>query len=102
MDQERTDDQRPGAATVRVSRVWRSGARPRWQDVKITAVLSLLRGKRLETISRGLGVTAATLSGWRDVFPAPRRGRADDDAQHGRGTGKRSVEGEPRYGLDRT
>jgi transposase len=28
----------------------------------------LLQGEDLETVSRGLGVTAATLSGWRDVF----------------------------------
>jgi hypothetical protein len=33
-------------------------------------VLRLLRGEDLETVSRGLGVTAATLSGWRDAFLA--------------------------------
>jgi transposase len=33
-----------------------------------TAVLRLLRGEDLETVSRSLGVTAATLSGWRDAF----------------------------------
>ena len=57
-------------ATVRV---WRSGAGPRWADVasrKTAAVLQLLRGEDLETVSRGLGVTAATLSGWRDAFLA--------------------------------
>jgi transposase-like protein len=32
------------------------------------AVLRLLRGADLETVSRGQGVTAATLSGWRDAF----------------------------------
>ena len=37
---------------------------------KTTAVLRLLRGEDLETVSRGLGVTAATLSGWRDAFLA--------------------------------
>jgi transposase len=31
-------------------------------------VLRLLRGEDLETVSRSLGVTAATLSGWRDAF----------------------------------
>jgi hypothetical protein len=31
-------------------------------------VLRLLRGEDLETLSRELGVTAATLSGWRDQF----------------------------------
>src|ERR671932_2573172 len=34
------------------------------------AVLRLLRGEDLETLSRSLGVTAATLSGWRDAFLA--------------------------------
>jgi len=31
-------------------------------------VLRLLRGEDLETLSRELGVTAATLSGWREQF----------------------------------
>jgi transposase len=35
---------------------------------KYAAVLRLLRGEDLETLSRDLGVTAATLSGWRDQF----------------------------------
>jgi transposase len=35
---------------------------------KTAAVLRLLRGEDLETVSRSLGVTAATLSGWRDAF----------------------------------
>jgi transposase len=34
------------------------------------AVLRLLRGEDLEMVSRALGVTAATLSGWRDAFLA--------------------------------
>ena len=37
---------------------------------KTAAVLRLLRGEDLETVSRGLGVTAATLSGWREAFLA--------------------------------
>src|SRR6195256_1472102 len=37
---------------------------------KRDAVLRLLRGEDLETVSRSLGVTAATLSGWRDAFLA--------------------------------
>ena len=37
---------------------------------KAAAVLRLLRGEDLETVSRGLGVTAATLTGWRDAFLA--------------------------------
>jgi transposase len=35
---------------------------------KRDAVLRLLRGEDLEVVSRSLGVTAATLSGWRDAF----------------------------------
>ena len=35
---------------------------------KTEAVLRLLRGEDLDTLSRELGVTAATLSGWRTSF----------------------------------
>src|SRR3954452_11055609 len=35
---------------------------------KRNAVLRLLRGEDLELVSRGPGVTAAELSGWRDAF----------------------------------
>jgi transposase-like protein len=37
---------------------------------KTTAVLQLLRGEDLELVSRSLGVTAATLTAWRDAFLA--------------------------------
>ena len=37
---------------------------------KQDAVLRMLRGEDLELVSRGLGVTAAELSGWRDQFLA--------------------------------
>jgi transposase-like protein len=37
---------------------------------KREAVLRLLRGEALELVSRALGVTAATLSSWRDGFLA--------------------------------
>ena len=37
---------------------------------KSAAVLRLLRGEDLETVSRSLGVMAATLSGWREAFLA--------------------------------
>ena len=37
---------------------------------KTAAVLRLLRGEDLETLSRELGITAATLTGWRDAFLA--------------------------------
>src|SRR3954453_7003474 len=35
---------------------------------KTEAVLRLLRGEDLDTLSRELGVVAATLSGWRSAF----------------------------------
>ena len=41
-------------------------SRQRKRDV----VLCLLRREDLDTVSRALGVTAATLSGWRDAFLA--------------------------------
>src|SRR3954471_23935828 len=41
-------------------------SRQRKRDV----VLRLLRGEDLELVSRALGVTAATLSGWREAFLA--------------------------------
>ena len=37
---------------------------------KRDAVLRLLRGEDLETVSRSLGVTAATLTAWREAFLA--------------------------------
>ena len=37
---------------------------------KTAAVMRLLRGEDLETVSRALGVTAATLTAWRDAFLA--------------------------------
>ncbi len=37
---------------------------------KRDAVLRLLRGEDLETLSRALGVTATTLTGWQDTFLA--------------------------------
>jgi transposase len=37
---------------------------------KTAAVMRLLRGEDLETVSRSLGVTAATLTMWRDAFLA--------------------------------
>ena len=50
---------------------------------KTGAVLRLLRGEGLEVLSRELGVTAATLSGWREAFlgggEASLRSRAVDE-----------------------
>ena len=37
---------------------------------KMAAVMRLLRGEDLDLVSRSLGVTAATLTGWRDAFLA--------------------------------
>src|SRR3954463_9009187 len=57
---------------------------------KRDAVLRLLRGEDLELVSRGLGVTAAELSGWREAFlaagEASMRSRPADarDAEIGR------------------
>ena len=39
-----------------------------WARHKIQAVLRLLRGEDIDLVSRELGVTAATLSQWRDTF----------------------------------
>jgi transposase-like protein len=41
-----------------------------WAQHKTEAVLRLLRGEDIETLSRELGVTAATLSQWRSAFLA--------------------------------
>jgi transposase-like protein len=54
---------------------------------KAEAVVRLLRGEDLETLSRALGVTAATLSAWRDAFlaggTAALKSRQDpDDPRH--------------------
>jgi transposase len=45
--------------------------RGRWSSRRKTeVVLRLLRGETLDTLSRELGVTAATLAQWRDQFLA--------------------------------
>jgi hypothetical protein len=41
-----------------------------WAQHKSEAVLRLLRGEDIETLSRELGVTAAKLSQWRNTFLA--------------------------------
>src|SRR5829696_3854260 len=53
----------PGAAAL-----GRGGRMSRQR--KTAAVLRLLRGEELKTVSRELGVTAATLTGWHDAFLA--------------------------------
>ena len=45
------------------------GGKGRWSaGRKMTVVLELLRGAELEATSRKYGVTAATLTGWREAF----------------------------------
>lgn len=45
--------------------------RGRWSARrKVAVVVDLLRGEDMETLSRRHGVTAATMSAWRDVFLA--------------------------------
>ena len=55
----------PGSGAVALGRGGRMS-----RQRKTAAVLRLLRGEDLETVSRELGVTAATLSGWHDAFLA--------------------------------
>jgi transposase len=55
----------PGAGAVALGRGGRMS-----RQRKSAAVLRRLRGEELETVSREPGVTAATLSGWRDAFLA--------------------------------
>lgn len=72
MDEQKTDGPRPGAAKrpqeFGVAEPGCGGRMSRRR--KTAAVLRLLRGEDLETVSRGLGVTAARLTGWRDAFLA--------------------------------
>jgi len=72
MDEQKTDGPPAGAAKrpqgSGVAAPGRGGRMSRQR--KTAAVLRLLRGEDLETVSRGLGVTAATLTGWRDAFLA--------------------------------
>ena len=72
MDESTNGEARPGEA----ERAQGSGAASPGRggrmsrQRKTAAVLRLLRGEDLETVSRSLGVTAATLSSWRDEFLA--------------------------------
>ena len=72
MDQEQALTERPSAA----ERPQESGAAALGRGGRMSrqrkrdAVLCLLRSEELETVSRSLGVTAATLNGWRDAFLA--------------------------------
>ena len=72
MDKDTTIGRRPGGA----ERPHESGAAAPGgggrmsRQRKTAAVLRLRRGEDLEEVSRSLGVTAATLAGWRDAFVA--------------------------------
>jgi transposase len=72
MDDHEAGKERPGGA----ERPQESGAAAPGRggrmsrQRKTVAVLRLLRGEDLETVSRSLGVTAATLTAWRDAFLA--------------------------------
>src|SRR6478736_9700569 len=72
MDESTNGEARPGEA----ERPQESGAASPGRggrmsrQRKTAAVLRLLRGEDLETVSRALGVTAATLTAWRDAFLA--------------------------------
>ena len=72
MDVKQTGGERSGAA----ERPQESGAAAPGRggrmsrQRKTAAVLRLLRGEDLEMVSRSLGVTAATLSEWREAFLA--------------------------------
>src|SRR5438132_13934772 len=72
MDEQTTVGARPGDAErpeeSGAASPGRGGRMSRQR--KTAAVMRLLRGEDLETVSRGLGVTAATLTGWRDAFLA--------------------------------
>ena len=72
MDKDTTIGRRPGGA----ERPHESGAAAPGRggrmsrQRKTASVLRLLRGEDLDQVSRSLGVTAATLTGWRDAFVA--------------------------------
>ena len=70
MDKQQMADQRPSdAERPQASGAAAPGRGGRMSRQRKTAVvLRLLRGEDLETVSRSLGVTAATLSAWRDAF----------------------------------
>ncbi len=72
MDDREAGKERPGAAErppeFGAAAPGRGGRMSRQR--KTAAVLRLLRGEDLETVSRSLGVTAATLTTWRDALLA--------------------------------
>src|SRR3712207_4546482 len=69
---------------------------------KREAVLRLLLGEDLEMVSRSLGVTAATLSGWRDAFLAAGEASLAARPTDGEALGERATEGPARRDAPRT
>ena len=68
---ERTTERQGAAERPRESGAAAPGRGGRMsRQRKTAAVLRLLRGEDLETVSRSLGVTAATLTKWRQAFLA--------------------------------
>src|SRR3954462_3196624 len=65
-------------------------SRPRKRE----AVLRLLRGEDLETVSRALGGRAATLAGWRDAFLGAGGGGAPGGGRLRAGLGEAVLERE--------
>src|SRR5437763_14167127 len=63
---------------------------------KTAAVMRLLRGEDLETVSRSLGVIAATLTTWRESFLAAGEAALADPAHGSRDAPERAAEGAAR------
>lgn len=71
MDKGTNVGTQPGGAEPQASGAAAPGRGGRMsRQRKTAAVLRLLRGEDLETISRSLGVTAASLTEWREAFVA--------------------------------
>src|SRR5580765_6040840 len=68
---------------------------------KTAAVLRLLRAEDLESVSRELGVTAATLTGWHEAFLAAGEAALTTRAATGEEPGERPAEGQTRGGANR-
>src|SRR5258708_10872049 len=67
---------------------------------KTAAVMRLLRGEDLETVSRSLGITAATLTMWRDAVLSPREAGPATRAGGSEALGNEPPEAQLREGLN--
>src|SRR4051794_28728054 len=86
----------PGSGAVALGRGGRMS-----RQRKSAAVLRLLRGEDLETVSRELGVTAATLSGWHDAFLAGGEAALTTRLTTSEELESETAEGQARGGADR-